>query len=83
MNLIEQLALEIVSEPMVDAVIKNVRAEMKQADTRDSVNKVYRQARIWVRFHCHYAESCTEERSREINALLKNMRWERLEDLKL
>lgn len=83
MNLVKNICMSIVSETMVDAVIKNVQAEMQQADSRDSVHRVYRQARTWVRFHCHYAESCTEERSREINLLLKNMRWARLEELKL
>lgn len=68
-------------EIMVTNVLMNVRKEMSELNDRDSINKLYRQARIWVRFHCYYANACTPEETREINRRLKNMRWDRLEDL--
>lgn len=69
------------SEEMINNVLNRVEAEFNEANNKDTINKIYRQARNWVRFHCYYAKACSELDAREVNYKLKHMRWERLEEL--
>ena len=69
------------SEVMISNVLKRVEKEINEADNKDTVNKIHRQARNWMRYHCYYAEACSRERAREINHQLKAMRRVKLEEL--
>ena len=62
-------------------VCAKVRLQFGYANTEDQVNKVYRQARNWVRFHCYLGGACDSEYARGLNHLFKSMRWDRLEEL--
>lgn len=69
------------SDEMANNVLTKVKKEFSEADNKDTINKIYRQTRNWVRFHCYYANACTEDKARELNHEIKNMRWDRLEEL--
>ena len=73
--------MENYSEVMISNVLKRVEKEINEADNKDTVNKIYRQARNWVRYHCYYANACTKERARDLNHELKSLRREKLEEL--
>lgn len=62
-------------------VVENYTKAMHKCKTKDAVNKLYRQARIWNRFHTHFEFACDVEASREINAKFKEIRIERLHKL--
>lgn len=66
------------TESMENNVIERLEVDMQECETADQVNKLYRQARIWVRFHCFYAKACSPEHSQELNARIKNIRNARL-----
>lgn len=63
-----------------EAIMNRVANDLKKAISRDQVNKIYRQARIWNRFNHFIAgeEGCTRERYDEINLFFKRKRWEQL-----
>ena len=65
------------------AIMDRVVAEFKKATSRDQVNKIYRQARIWNRFHHFFAGDlgCTRTRYEEINMFFKKARWNRLAEI--
>ena len=71
----------MVTDILEENVLKNTENEMRKAGNRDSVNKIYRQSRIWVRFHCHFAKGCSVEHSQELNNKLKHIRWNILKEL--
>lgn len=62
---------------MILAVIKNYRKELRQSETNDQINKLYRQARIWSRIMCASGVIDEEDRARA-NEAFKKMRWNRL-----
>lgn len=62
-------------------VISNYEKAMHKCKTKDMVNKLYRQARIWTRFHTHFEFACTPDEAKEINAKLKEIRIKRLHEL--
>lgn len=62
-------------------VIDNFRDEISSAYSMDTINKLYRQARIWVRFQKNYAGAFSGEDARCVNLQLKNIRWDRMEQL--
>lgn len=55
-------------------VLCQVGIEMRNAKTIDTINKLYRQARIWARFNCYYADVGTPERLKAFNIKLKTLR---------
>lgn len=63
-------------------VITAVEVEMSKANNIDSLNKVYRQARVWNRFHHFLTNSCTYERYRELNECFKELRNQRRIEIK-
>lgn len=69
------------TDEMENNVLTRVKREFDEADNKDTINKIYRQARNWVRFHCYYAKACTPEKAHELNEKLKNLRWDRLSQL--
>lgn len=69
------------TETMENSVLTKVSEEFNNCESKDQVNKIYRQARIWVRFHCHFAKACSVEHSQELNQKLKVLRWDRLKEL--
>jgi hypothetical protein len=59
-------------------VLLKVRRDMLKACDRDGINKVYRQARIWNRYHHFFAEACSYEKYSYINRKFKAYRHEAL-----
>lgn len=59
-------------------VISSYEEEMLKCFDRDCINKLYRQARIWNRFHHFFGNGCTVEVYRELNATFKRVRVVRL-----
>ena len=59
----------------------NYYYELQKLTNKDSVNKLYRQARVWTRFSRAFAETLTPEESVEINGEFKRLRNERLEEI--
>lgn len=64
-----------------EKIIERYREEIFQMEDKDSINKLYRQARIWNRFHHFYADACTYERYYELNKTFKVIRWKALEKI--
>lgn len=68
-----------------DNVMVRIKEEFGKCCTSDEVNKVYRQARNWVRFHCYFGKYFGENNVKEypgnLNTKIKQMRWDRLEFL--
>lgn len=62
-------------------VISNYEKAMKKCKTKDMVNKLYRQARVWTRFHVHFEFACTQDEAHEINAKFKEIRIKKLHEL--
>lgn len=57
-------------------VLTKVADEISHAKDESAINKIYRQARNWSRYHCYYAEACSPSTCRELNrkfALYKNL----------
>lgn len=67
------------TESMENSVLTNLTVELGNCENADQINKLYRQARIWVRFHCFYAKACSPEHSQELNEKIKNIRNKNLE----
>ena len=65
------------------SIIERFEKEFEKCKSRDQVNKLYRQARIWCRIHHFFSGGigCTYERYRELNQRFKTMRWNRLAKL--
>ena len=59
-------------------IIRQVRKDMFKAIDRDGINKIYRQARVWNRFHFRYAEACTRQMYEYLNQKFKKTRLEAL-----
>lgn len=64
------------------AIIKRTRKDMFKAIDRDGINKIYRQARIWNRFHHFYAGACTYQTYTYLNNKFKKMRLEAFEAIR-
>lgn len=62
-------------------VVENYEKAISKCTTKDMVNKLYRQARVWTRFHTHFEFACTPDESREINAKFKEIRVKKLHEL--
>lgn len=59
-------------------VLMNVALEFASADSRDTINKIYRQARNWARYHCYFANACEPKHCAELNNSFKIYRNEAL-----
>lgn len=68
-------------EELENTVLENVKQNFSELDNKDSINKLYRQARTWVRFMWVFGKAITQERSWELNGKLKQLRWDRLKEL--
>lgn len=55
--------------------------EIYNAKNRDEINKIYRQARLWNRYHHFYANACSYEKYTFLNNQFKHMRWEALKNI--
>lgn len=55
-------------------VLSRLAYELRQATTVDTVNKLYRQARIWARFHCIFGDGCSTQRTKELYTKIKYYR---------
>lgn len=64
-------------------IIARYKSDMSKLNDRDSINKLYRQARIWNRFHHFFGNACTYDRYLELNAIFKSTRKERFKELGL
>lgn len=62
------------TDSMENNVISRLSDEMSACENEDKINKLYRQARIWVRFHCYYAKACSPEHSQVLNNIIKGIR---------
>ena len=62
-------------------ILKRVHFDMNKAIDRDGVNKVYRQARIWNRYHHYLAQACSREKYVFFNKKFKSYRKEALASL--
>ncbi len=62
-------------------VVENYTKAMHKCKTKDEVNKLYRQARIWTRFHVHFEFACDTQVGHEINAEFKDVRIKKLHEL--
>lgn len=63
-------------------IIHRVRTDMFKAIDKDGVNKVYRQARIWTRYHHFLANACSYEKYRFLNNTFKMTRKEAINALR-
>lgn len=57
-------------------ILKNVRRQIFNAKDNDEINNIYRQARIWNRFHHFIARACSYEKYLYLNKKFKQARWE-------
>lgn len=64
-------------------IIDRYKNDMSKLNDRDSINKLYRQARIWNRFHHFFGNACTYDRYLELNEIFKSTRKERFKELGL
>jgi hypothetical protein len=64
-------------------IIARYKSDMSKLNDRDSINKLYRQARIWNRFHHFFGNACTYDRYLELNETFKSIRKERFKELGL
>ena len=62
-------------------VVSATRDEMNKAESIDTLNKAYRQARIWNRYHYYLTGSCTKGRYTALNNAFKQLRDERRAEL--
>ena len=63
-------------------ILKHVKDDINKAKDRDEVNKIYRQARIWNRFHHFYANACSYDMYTFLNRKFKSYRNEALRTIK-
>ena len=61
--------------------VQNYYWALQDLKDADSINKLYRHARIWTRFSRVFAETISTEEGVEVNAQFKRMKKERLEEL--
>lgn len=54
-----------------EEAVDNIISTMKTYDSKDSINKLYRMARIWTRIQWVYAKFISREDARELNYKLK------------
>ena len=59
-------------------ILKRVHFEMSKAVDRDGVNKIYRQARVWNRYHHFLAQACSHDKYVYFNNKFKSYRKEAL-----
>ena len=64
-------------EEMILAVIKKYREDLRKLESRDEINKAYRQVRIWSRIMMNSGVITEDDRTR-CNEAFKKMRWNRL-----
>lgn len=62
-------------------VVRATQDEMRKAESIDTLNKAYRQARIWNRYHYYLTSSCTKGRYTALNNVFKQLRDERRAEL--
>lgn len=55
-------------------ILSRLSFEMRQAKDVDAVNKLYRQARIWARFHCTFGDACSTQRTRDLYTKIRYYR---------
>lgn len=63
-------------------ILKNTRRDMYKSKDRDSINKIYRQARVWNRYHYFIGQACTRQKYEYINKKFKNYRRDALAALR-
>ena len=63
------------------AIMNRVHIELRVMTDRDEINKLYRQVRIWNRWHHFKAGACTYDRYRELNNYFKAERRARFNEL--
>lgn len=63
-------------------VVERVAKEISQASDKNTVFKIYRQARNWSRFHCYYENACTPDECKAVNSIFKDIKNKKLEELK-
>ena len=61
--------------------IQNYYWALQDLKDRNSINKLYRHARVWSRFSRIYSENISKQECVEVNAQFKRLRNERLEEL--
>ena len=57
-------------------ILKRVHNDMSKATDRDGINKVYRQARVWNRYHHFLAQACSHNKYVYLNNKFKSYRKE-------
>ena len=65
-------------------VLQGIQGEFDKCCVLAEIKKIYNEARIWVRYTYiigYGNESQMREESREVNALIKNMKWARMKEL--
>ena len=62
--------------------IQNYYWKLQDMTDCNQIQKLYRHARIWVRFSRMFAETISKEEGVEVNAQFKRLKNERLEELK-
>ncbi len=63
-------------------VLERMSYEFSIANDKNTVEKLYRQARNWSRFHCYFAKACSPETCKKLNTKFKIMKNERLQEVK-
>lgn len=68
-----------------NAVLQGTIVEINKCKDTDSVNKMYRQARIWCRFHhfVSHGAGCDYETYRELISIIKGARYAKFRELEL
>ena len=66
---------------MVDIILAGLKKEFDKCTCIDEINKLYRQARIWVRITYVIGGVGTREDSHAVNYKIKNLRWARMKEL--
>ncbi len=66
---------------MVDIILEGLKKEFGKCTCMDEINKLYRQARIWVRITYIIGGVGTKEDAHEVNRRIKNIRWTRMKEL--
>ena len=65
---------------MVEKILLGIQSEMRKCSHIDELNKIYRHARIWVRYN-YVVSGVDKEYAKEVNEILKNMRWQRMKEM--
>lgn len=66
---------------MVDIILDGLKKEFDKCTCMDEINKLYRQARIWVRITYIIGGVGTKEDAHDVNRRIKNIRWTRMKEL--